>query len=313
MKWRRILPEMCASTWCPFGSSTLNIAFGRGSLTTPSTSIASFLGIRSFLRSPFSGLLLYQIRPPDREQKVLSGPGRALWHRQHLRLAFGHRDRMLEVRRPASVDGRHRPVVLELARAPVAHRHHGLKRQHHALFQHRAAVGGPEVGHLGLLVHLAPDAVPDVLAHDAEAVLLDVRLDRVGYLAEPLPGAQVADPLGQRLARYVNKLLRLGRALPDDDRDRGVGDEPLVRAAEVEADDIAFLQHALAGDAVHDLLVDGDADRGRIAVVPEERRLDTLLRELLAHDLVELLYDEAGPQLIDQLLERAGDDAACMA
>ena len=32
MKFSRILPEMWASTWCPFGSSTLNIAFGSGSL-----------------------------------------------------------------------------------------------------------------------------------------------------------------------------------------------------------------------------------------------------------------------------------------
>src|SRR3954453_21046539 len=39
----RILPEICASTVCPFSSSTRNIALGRGSTTVPSTSITSSL------------------------------------------------------------------------------------------------------------------------------------------------------------------------------------------------------------------------------------------------------------------------------
>src|SRR5712672_1919825 len=41
----RILPEMCASTLCPFSSSTRNMAFGNGSVTVPSTRIMSSLGL----------------------------------------------------------------------------------------------------------------------------------------------------------------------------------------------------------------------------------------------------------------------------
>ena len=40
----RIFPEMWASTLWPFSSSTRNIAFGRGSMTTPSSKIASSFG-----------------------------------------------------------------------------------------------------------------------------------------------------------------------------------------------------------------------------------------------------------------------------
>src|SRR5258705_1453058 len=43
MKFLRILPETCASTWCLFSSSTRNIAFGNGSITVAITSIASSL------------------------------------------------------------------------------------------------------------------------------------------------------------------------------------------------------------------------------------------------------------------------------
>ena len=43
MKFIRNLPLMWASTRWPFSSSTANIVFGRGSMTVPSTSIASRL------------------------------------------------------------------------------------------------------------------------------------------------------------------------------------------------------------------------------------------------------------------------------
>ncbi len=40
----RIFPEMWAKTLWPFSSSTLNMAFGRGSVTVPSSTIASSFG-----------------------------------------------------------------------------------------------------------------------------------------------------------------------------------------------------------------------------------------------------------------------------
>src|SRR6478735_10987065 len=43
IKFLRILPETCASTWCLFSSSTLNMALGKGSRTVAITSIASSL------------------------------------------------------------------------------------------------------------------------------------------------------------------------------------------------------------------------------------------------------------------------------
>src|SRR5512143_2132526 len=42
MKFIRSFPLMCARTRWPFSSSTANIVFGSGSMTVPSTSIASF-------------------------------------------------------------------------------------------------------------------------------------------------------------------------------------------------------------------------------------------------------------------------------
>jgi hypothetical protein len=71
MKLIRILPEMCASTRWPLGSSTRNIALGSTSAIVPSTSIASFLatggrcgGLFLFLRM-FQTFLLYNYTTPS--------------------------------------------------------------------------------------------------------------------------------------------------------------------------------------------------------------------------------------------------------
>ena len=46
MKFFRSFPEMWARTSWPFSRRTLNIAFGKGRITSPSTSMASFFGKR---------------------------------------------------------------------------------------------------------------------------------------------------------------------------------------------------------------------------------------------------------------------------
>src|SRR5690606_540364 len=46
MKLILILPEICASTWCPPSTSTRNMALGSGSVTTPSTSMLSCFGMQ---------------------------------------------------------------------------------------------------------------------------------------------------------------------------------------------------------------------------------------------------------------------------
>jgi len=43
MKFFRIFPDIYVITLCPFGNSTLKEALGKASVTTPSTSIVSFL------------------------------------------------------------------------------------------------------------------------------------------------------------------------------------------------------------------------------------------------------------------------------
>src|SRR5664279_5192106 len=113
MKFIRSLPLMWANTRCPFSSSTANIVFGSGSMTVPSTSIASFFAtgfVFPFLscRVPVGG-------PAHERAAYQSGAESAtgLYRGQDLRAMLGDRDRVFEMGRQRAIEGHHGPIVLE--------------------------------------------------------------------------------------------------------------------------------------------------------------------------------------------------------
>src|SRR4029434_2965216 len=79
---------MWANTLCPFSSSTRNMAFGSGSVTVPSTSIASFFGkLRVILVSGHVDPPTGETEPPpDGSGQPVYGPGTNPVHdlRKHL-------------------------------------------------------------------------------------------------------------------------------------------------------------------------------------------------------------------------------------
>ncbi len=86
--------------------------------------------------------------------------------------------------------------------------------------------------------------------------------------------------------------------------------EALVEDAEVQADDVSLLEDPPRGDAVDDLLVDRDADRGRVAAVAlEGRDGPELPRPLLGVD-VEVAGPDPRPDEGPELGQDAGRDPA---
>src|SRR5439155_12776157 len=86
--------------------------------------------------------------------------------------------------------------------------------------------------------------------------------------------------------------------------------EPVDHGADVELDEVALLEHASAGDAVDDLVVDGGADGLREAAVPEERRRRAAAGDLPRGGVVELLGRDARPDCGPGGVDRRGDDLA---
>src|SRR5512137_1945741 len=104
MKCIRIFPEMCASTRCPFSSSTRNMAFGSVSMTLPSTSIGSSFAICS-------------LRSADPAQDD--------------RPVFRNGHGVLEMGRQFPVGCHHRPAVAEDLHPVGSLVDHGLDREDH--------------------------------------------------------------------------------------------------------------------------------------------------------------------------------------
>src|SRR5204862_3944977 len=115
MKFIRSLPEMWARTRWPFSSSTANIVLGNGSITVPSTSIASFLATGSGV--PF---LVPNAGPggPAHERAayqiglIRANRGRrALDRRENHRARGRHGDRVLQVGGQRAIAGDDRQVI----------------------------------------------------------------------------------------------------------------------------------------------------------------------------------------------------------
>ena len=69
----------------------------------------------------------------------------------------------------------------------------------------RPFAGTPEVQDVRCFVEAAADAVPTEIAHDAEALALDVRLDGVTDVAERRPRPHYGDAAHERLIGDVHQ------------------------------------------------------------------------------------------------------------
>ena len=107
----------------------------------------------------------------------------------------------------------------------------------------------------------------DILAHDGEAVRLHIRLHGVGDVGDAVALAGPRKSFKKALTSHVNQPLCLFGNLSAGVSGCAVAVEAADVCAHVHADDIALLEHPGTRDAVDDLVVDGHAHAGGIAVV----------------------------------------------
>src|ERR1051326_5296200 len=186
MKFLRIFPETCASTWCLFSNSTLNMALGNGSRTVAITSIAS-------------SLLMHLSKNYDASL------------RQNHWAVLCDSYTVLEVSAVASIHGHRGPLIVENPRFWAAGIYHRLNRQNHSFFQRRSETLGPEIWNLRLFVKARPDSVPYKLANHAEAVRLNVLLNCCAYVANRVANLCLLDAFVQRGFGYFEQLPCLRR------------------------------------------------------------------------------------------------------
>src|SRR5919108_1764419 len=270
MKFCRSLPEMWARTSCPFSSRTLNIAFGSGVTTSPSTSIASFFGKR---HAPSSTDWLFHClgdtrkgrrtrRPTDRRVYISHPNGTtALPGGEDVGSGVGDRHRVLEMGGETAVGGAHRPAIavdLDVVAAEIEHR---LDGEAHPGFDAHPGARPAVIGDLRLLVHRGAEAVADARPHDPVSMLARDALDGVADVPKPIPGDCGRDPGLHPAPRAVDELRHFARDPSDGPGAGAVGVPPLHDAPDVDAHDVAVQEAApRRRDAVDHLVVDAHAD-----------------------------------------------------
>ena len=179
-------------------------------------------------------------------------------------------------------------------------------------------------------MHARADAVADILLEDPQLVPLplghvrDNGLDGVAYRVEaqlappPLPRCGAGDG-GNGLPEGlpgggVHEPVGLAQVGPADDGGEGGVAVPLGAVlvddvgAAVEGDQVAVGQNPLTGDAVDDLVVDGDAHGGRVVVVAQEVGVSAGGLDDAGRDGVELGGGDAGAHRLAQGGVDVGDD-----
>src|SRR5687768_9037414 len=208
-------------------------------------------------------------KPPKRSNGCSCGGHRlALGSREDDRAAHRTPEGVLEMGRQAAVRGDDGPLVRQGPRFGPADIDHRFDRDAEAFLYLQPPLGRAIVRDLRLLVHRPADPVADVIADDAETLALDEALDRRSDVSQALPDDRRIDRSPERVLGDRYELRRLRGDLPDRDRDRRIGVPALDDRARVDAEDLALLEAAPAGDPVYDLFVHAGADHTR------ERRED---------------------------------------
>src|SRR5258706_1029752 len=283
MKCLRILPEMCASTWCWFSSSsTRNIAFGSVSRTLAMTSIASSFAIqtqeRYFLGWQTAHGSMAFMQSPNRakfsgDPCQLSVRGTCSHKSQYLRPLLRDCDRVLGVRTGLTINCNHRPTVLQGLCLLYAQVNHGFDRENITVLNLRAFTRLSIVRNLRIFVHAAPDTVTDIVTHHRIAVRFRMRLDRPADVAEVIPGAAL---LNRQLKTFFGNLNQLQTIVADfaDRSSRGcVAHEAFECNSNVYRKNVAFLQFITRRKSVHHLIIDRRTNRKRESVIAFERRI----------------------------------------
>ena len=156
--------------------------------------------------------------------------------------------------------------------------------------------------------------MPDEFAHDAESIAQRDLFDREANIAEPHAFRRGLDRAAQRGLRDAQKTLRPFIDHADRNGVSGVPHPTVLDHADVELDDVAVLDPALAPDAVHDFVIERDANIPGENAMPDPITEESALHAGFLHEigrgLVHFLRRNAGANQILHPIENLAGRAA---
>ena len=175
-------------------------------------------------------------------------------------------------------------------------------------------IPGAVVRNLGLFVHLATQSVPDQFPHHGVSVPLGVLLHSAGHIAYAIAGLSLCDTFIKSLFGDPQQIGHFRRDLAYCKRVCRITVKPLHKRAAVHREDIALLQNALCGRyPVHDLFVDGHAQRIRKTAVTQKSGFRAVRTDELLGELVQLERRNARPDMFADFRQRRADQKVVLA
>src|SRR2546423_15031906 len=186
---------------------------------------------------------------------------------------------MLEVRRTCPIDAHDSPPIRHRTRSRPTDIHHRLDRDREPRLQAYPPFRLAVIRHLWIFMESNTDSVTDEITHHTESRRLDDTLYCRTNVTNVVLGRRRFDSCGKRLLRHVQQSFRFGIYRPNRYRRRRIGIVAIQLHADVDGDDVSFLDNAfLRRNAVHDLLVDRRANARREIVQSLEGRGRTRMR-----------------------------------
>ena len=190
---------------------------------------------------------------------------------------------------------------------------HRLDGEQHAGLEGDALAGPPRMDDVGLVVEDAAEAVAAEVAHHAHVLRLDEALDGVADIAGGRAGLDRRDAAHQRLIGDFDQPLGLARDRADRIHPARVAVPADDDEGDVDIDDVAFLQQAVAGHAVAAHVVDRGAGRVAIAAIHQRRRVGVVAEREFADEIVDPRRRQAGLDQRGQFIEAARHQRAGLA
>src|SRR5579883_2657378 len=213
---------------------------------------------------------------------------------------------MLELRRTLAICRHDGPLIVERANIRLTSVNHRLDGKDHAHLDAQTRIGLAKMLLRRLLPKRATHPMTSQLAHGRESQRLGIRLDSSANVSQVVAWLRLRDAQFQAPFRRIHQPLRGSVHLADGEGAACVAHPSFIERANVNANDIAFLQHlAWAGDAVTDYLVDGNANRGG------ERRADDLAAPVTqrAEALIHRQRAALANEILGDMVKFAGSDA----
>jgi len=159
-----------------------------------------------------------------------------------------------------AIGGYRGPSIFEIAHLGCALVDHRFDGEDHARLQTAAGSGRAKVEHLGIFVKGAANAVATVLADYRVSPFFHKALDGVADIPQAIAGDGCLEAYFHCLTGGGDESHPLFVGLAGDHSDVHIAVIPGLFYGDIDGEDIPLTEHARTGDAMHHLVVDGDAD-----------------------------------------------------